>query len=354
MRTRTTLVLAAAGAAVLALGLIYGTGPGEKTNEAPQGRLVFPDLAPKLAAATRLELTHKGTTLEIARKDTAPDTIWVLPARGNYRAVQDKVRELLANLTELRLDEPRTSDPSEYARLGVEDPKDKSAGSTLLRVLDAKGGVIAALVVGHSQTAARGSLDTLYVRRPDATQAWLADGRLAVSTDAQDWLDRDIVNIDAAKVASVTVTRDGQTLNFARKDNKLTLTAPADHPKLDDFKVDEVSRALSNLMLEDVKQAPAPGTPLGRAVVTTTDGMTVTADVNKSGPAIWATFTAEGKGDAAALEAKVKGWAYEIGSWKEQALVPTLDDLKAPAPSPAPAASPATPTPASPSPAPAK
>jgi hypothetical protein len=195
-------------------------------------------------------------------------------------------------------------------------------------VLDGKGGVIAALIIGHSRSAQRGTADTLYVRRPDEAQAWLADGRLSVTADTQDWLDRDIVNIDAARIAGVTATRGETTLKFARQDNKFTLTEPADHPKLEDFKVEDVSRGLANVMLQDVKRGPLPGNPLGRAVYTTTDGMTVTVDLNKSGPELWAAFAATGK-DAAALDAKVKGWAYEIGTWKEQALVPTLDDLKA-------------------------
>jgi hypothetical protein len=36
------------------------------------------------------------------------------------------------------------------------------------------------------------------------------------------------------------------------------------------------------------------------------------------------------------LNARLAGWTYQIGSWKQKSLVPTLDDLKAPPP-PAPA-----------------
>jgi hypothetical protein len=345
MRTRTTVILAVLGAAVLALGVIYGSGPRERTQTAVQGQIAFPDLVAKLAAATRIEITHKGLTLHLARADRDAPT-WGVADRGGYPAQQDKVHELLTGLTELRLDEPRTSDPASYARLGVEDPAAKGADSTLVRVLDGNGGVIAALVVGHARPSQHGDADTLYVRRPDAAQAWLADGHIAVTSDSQDWVDRDIVNIDPAKIATDMVTRGDATLTFGRVDGAFTLTAPADHPKLDDLKVQEVNRVLADLTLEDVKPAPAPGTPLGRAVITTTDGMTVTVAANKSGPELWATFTAEGK-DAAALAAKLKGWAYLIGSWKEQALVPTLDNVKAPPP-PAPPAAAAAPAPAQP------
>lgn len=345
MRTRTTVILAGLGAVVLALGILYGGGPGERTDQSLQGAHVFPDLAARLGTAAKLDIQHGSVTLHLARDPRQSGALWTVAGRDHYRALQDKVRELLADLTGLRLDEPRTSDPAFYRRLGVANAG-KGSDATLVRVLDGKGGVIAALIVGHARTAQSGNADTLYIRRPGEARSWLADGRLAATSDAQDWLDRSIVNIDAKQVAGVVVTRGGTTLKFARQGGTFTLTEPATHPKLDAFKLDEVSRALSDLTLEDVKHAPPPGQPLGRAVFTTTDGRTVTAEVNKDGPAIWATFAATGKGTDA-LEDKVKGWAYEIGSWKESSLVPTMDDLKAATPAP-----PATP--AAPAPVPAK
>jgi len=48
---------------------------------------------------------------------------------------------------------------------------------------------------------------------------------------------------------------------------------------------------------------------------------------------LWALFAVSGddkaKAEADRLAARVTGWSYQIGSWKEKALVPTMDDLKA-------------------------
>ena len=35
------------------------------------------------------------------------------------------------------------------------------------------------------------------------------------------------------------------------------------------------------------------------------------------------------KAEADRLNAALAGWTYQIGSWKEKSLVPTMDDLKA-------------------------
>lgn len=376
MNTRSTAILAGVAVVVLALGLYFGVANREPQTEAPAGQLAFPDLTAKLPNAAAIDVAQQGKTLHIARKGDA----WTLPDKSGYPAKATHVHELLTGLAELKLAEPRTSNPDEYSRLGVQDlpkqpPKEKQAadaepGPTLVRVLDASSKPIAQLLLGHTRIGSAGSGDGVYVRRPGEAQAWLAQGHVTAETDPMDWIDKSITNIAADKIDAVTVTRGGQTLSFARKGGKLTLQSPTEHPKLDQFKLDDVGRALDSLELDDVKPAPAPGTPVGQAVFSTSDGMTVTASVNKEGSDIWVEFSAsghdKGKLPAEALAAKLKGWAYKLGSWKEAAFVPAMDDLKVyqppppatkpPAPEavpPAPAATKAEPAPATSKPEPA-
>jgi len=49
---------------------------------------------------------------------------------------------------------------------------------------------------------------------------------------------------------------------------------------------------------------------------------------------IWVRFAVSGTSDKVKAEAdqingRVAGWTYQVGSWKEKSLVPTIDDLKA-------------------------
>jgi hypothetical protein len=71
----------------------------------------------------------------------------------------------------------------------------------------------------------------------------------------------------------------------------------------------------------------------------TKDGLRVTLSAFDKENELWARFAVTGSGDtqteADKLRAKLDGWAYQLGSWKEKALVPTLDDVKAPPPAPA-------------------
>jgi hypothetical protein len=141
-------------------------------------------------------------------------------------------------------------------------------------------------------------------------------------------------------------------LDFVVKDGKLVLTAPADAPKLEDYKLDDVDRGLELLTFEDVtpdKDAAASkvGEQIGTSVFTTTDGLAVHVTVLKGEKDIWARFSATGDGagatdktkDAAAkLNAKLAGWTFQLGTWKQAALVPDLDALKAAPPAAAPSA----------------
>jgi hypothetical protein len=353
MRGHTVGLLAGLGVLALAGGWYFGTAttPSERTSVAT-GQLMFPDLTPKLKDATKLEITHQGRQTVIERR---PDGAWGIASMHDYPVQETKLRGVLTGLTELRLAEPRTSDPAQFGRLGVEDPKGKTASGDLVRLIDASGKPILAMIVGHQRMRSQGNVpDEVYVRRPDENQSWLAEGSLHVDADPASWLDRDIMNVTGDRIASVVV--GDHALVFGRADGKFTLTQPADHPKLEDYKVDDVDRALELLTLQAVKaDADVPGAEVGHAVFTTDDGLAVTVRVFHAEKDVWARFSAaatsdqasaKAKAEAGKLNAKLAGWTYEIGSWKEKSLVPTMDDLKAEAPAkPEVPATPAAPDP---------
>jgi len=361
MRPRVLLVLVPLAVVSLAAGwyLDIAAAPSAGTA-AENGWLMFPDLTPKLAQAAQIELVHGAATLRLARDKTTG--AWGVAERGGYRADAGKLRGLLTGFTELRLMERRTADPALFARLGVEDPTGKDAASTLVRITDAGGNAIAELIVGHTRYRTGGNLpEQVYVRRPGEDQSWLAEGKLDLDADALSWLDRDIMDIKPARIASVAVTTPGGHLVLARSGEKLTVQEPADHPPLDADRLDDVQHALELLTLQDVRRAAdaLKGESPGSAVFDTTDGLAITATAMKSGKDLWVSFRAAAAPDAkdakaaadaaAALDGRLSGWDFQVGSWKQKALVPTPDDLKA-APPPAPPPAAPAPAPAAPKP----
>jgi len=355
MTPRSVAILAALGVVALVGGWYFGPGAmrGERRS-LPHDELMFPDLAPKLAKAAKVKVMHQGKTLTLEKQ---PDGLWGIASLHDYPVQETKLRGVLTGLTELRLDEARTSDPTQYARLGVEDPSKPDASGELLSVLDAADQPIASVILGHKRVRSQGNTpEEVYVRRPDAAESWLALGSVTADADPEQWIDRDLLNIPAARISSVVVG-DG-TLTFTRKDGSFTLTQPADHPALDSYKVEEVGRALENLTLMSVKpDAEAPKDEVGHATFQTSDGLAIKATVFHADKQVWARFAASGepKPEVDKLNARLAGWTFELGNWKEKSLVPTLDDLKAAEPAKpaagAAAHAPASPMPAAPAPA---
>jgi hypothetical protein len=335
MRARAVSLLAVLGVVAIAGGWYFGTRttPSERT-QISGGKLMFPDLAPRLREAARIEITHQGKQTAIEKR---PDGGWGVASMRAYPVQEAKLRGMLTALTELRLAEPRTSDPAQFARLGVDDPNGATSSADLLRVVDAAGKPILALIAGHRRVRSQANAaEEVYVRRPDENQSWLAEGSLQVDADAASWLDRNVMNLGHDRIASVAV--GDHALVFGRPDGKFTLTEPADHPKLEDYKVDDIARALELLTFQEVRaDADAPGVEAGRSVFTTTDGLAVTVTVFHADKDVWARFAVSATADTVKPEAdrlngRVAGWSYQIGSWKEKSLVPTIDDLKAEAP----------------------
>jgi len=329
-----TRLLALVIAAILAVGggWYFGTATQPARHAIDTGQLMFPDLIAKLKDARRLEITSKGKTTVIEQKNN----VWGVAERGGYPVEEKKLRGLLTALTELRLVEPRTTDPTEFSRLGVEDPTtDKDGTANLLRLLDADGKPVVTVIAGHRRSRTQGNVpEQVYVRKPGDNQSWLAEGSLQADADPQAWLDRDIMNISHALIAKVVATKNGATIELAREGDKLKVTQPAEYPKLEDYKLDDVGRALESLTFQDAGEPI--GEEIGKALFTTSDGLDISVTVSHLDKDSWTRFSVaapeRGKPEAERLNAKLVNWAFETGAWKDKSLVPSLDDLKAPPP----------------------
>ncbi|WP_245615373.1 DUF4340 domain-containing protein [Muricoccus aerilatus] len=330
---RRHLIVLGGAAAVVAGAAALLTG-GDETGGAPsEAPLAFPSLPPRLAAARRIEARQGAASLIVER---GASDIWTLPQKGGYPARGDRVRELLVSLTELRLSERRTADPAALSRLGLEDPG-PNATSLLLRVLDGTGAPLAELVVGRRRTRTQGAgpgsaAESAYVRRPGESQSYLAEGRLPVDADPQLWIDREIASLPEERVRAVAGTRDGKTVELRRgegPDGRLAIAAPPDAPPADEISLDEVGRALEGLTLLDVRpEAEAPGEPAGEGRFTLTDNLTITARMRLAGGDVWMTLAAAGDDEAARLNARWRGWAYQVGAWKLPAFAPSIETLR--------------------------
>ena len=175
MRTRSLAALCVLGAASLAGGWFFGTArePAEQTTIA-NGTLMFPGLTARLGDAARIEITHQGSTIALVRLGDKPGSPWGLVQRDRYPVQTTKLRAMLTALTELRLVEPRTTDPALFGRLGLADAEQKDSTADLLRMLRQDGHADRRAAGRSSPGAHRGQCARPGLRAPARGDADLA------------------------------------------------------------------------------------------------------------------------------------------------------------------------------------
>ena len=143
------------------------------------------------------------------------------------------------------------------------------------------------------------SVEEFYLRRPEDPRSWLVEGRLSVSRDPIQWLDREILAIDATRVRAVQVRQaGGGALEVSKRrpddpDFRLD-NAPPGHEVAEQWRVNDVGRGLTDLRLEEVRRAAAEGAgePDFRATLSTFDGLRVRLSARREDGASYARLDA--------------------------------------------------------------
>lgn len=303
----------------------------------------FPNLAHEAGRVAHIRVQSRNGTLDIVFK---PDRGWVVASHDDYPAAFDEVRETVVGMAALLTVEPKTARPDWLHYLDLDSPLHGGRG-TLLTLMDDKGAILASMIVGKSTDIGdpSGAIG-LFVRRPDETQSWLARSVFEPKSGASDWLSKDVMTIDRARIAETDVDPLVGPSYVARRDKpsdadfKLT-ELPKGRELAYDGAPDAVAAAIVDFSFDDVRPArnfdftdPAH---LSRVVTKTFDGLTVTVDVLQQGGDYWATVSADGganspdaRKEARDIDSHASGWAYKLPAFKGQLFTTTLESLLKP------------------------
>ena len=336
MRRRGFFALLAAALALAVLAVVAVSRGDRGVSHAPVGQRALPELADKLGALARLRLTRGPMTINFAMTDHR----WTVVEKGGYPADQERVRKLLLQLAELELVEPKTDRPELLARLDLDDPA--NGKSTLVAAQDRNGAVVGQIIIGRSRPSEIGAGEAgVYVRKPGSDQAWLARGAFELGGDALSWLDRRVIDIAPARVASVVLTApDGGAVIIARGSPDLPFAIdglPEDARPKPDAALAAPAGALEALDLADVKPAaerPIATAGVATAAFTTFDGLIIGLRLSPPETGDWLAIDVAGFGkgeaEAKALSARLSHWSFAIPPERAKLLRTTLADLLLP------------------------
>jgi len=277
------------------------------------------------------------TEVRIAKGDGSRTTLrkqpagWVVGER-EYPADTTKVRKLLIDLSSLNTVEAKTSDPARYSQLGVEDVNGPTATGTRIEAVTAQ--QVHGIIVGKTSGAKSG-----YVRAMDAKQSVLATPTVMADADPKHWLDTTLIDIPEARVQTIDVAPSGQpAYKVARATKEQTDFTVSPVPKGRELSSPTVANgygsALTMLTLTDVKKQDdaKPITQEPKVTFRTFDGLELQITGRVDGehrlimiaPKSTAKETAD---EAQKLEARVKGWMFEIPNYKYDALFRPLEEM---------------------------
>jgi Domain of unknown function (DUF4340) len=339
-RGRFTALLIAA-LVVLAAALYLGSRRNSGEPSAG-GTLFLPQLASALGTVSEIDL-QKGAATPAVTLHRAGEQ-WTLSQRADYPADTSKVHKLLLSLADAKIVEEKTSNPANFALIGVDDPgKPGAAGTQItLTTKDAKPSVIVGKPIGEGNFARRGGEDRSFTVEPGIT----------ADVEPRAWIDSRLLDVPVAQIQSVAEKaapgpgekaaadyalhrlkpgEDGFALDGAPPTGRKLLDAKALAPS---------ASTLSGLTADDVAAASSIDfSKSSQAIFTLADGNVITVTGAAADDKRWIEVQSSKDG---ALNAKAQNRAFEVAGYRFDAIFRPLEQLLVPKetkPAAAPAAS---------------
>jgi hypothetical protein len=332
------------------------------------GDLMFPDMLARVNDVNEIKVSHQVETVTVAHRDHS----WVVVEKSNYPAAEDRVRQYLIGLAQLRRLEPKTRNPERYAELGLDDIGEKNTKSAHVSVTDSDGGKIADLIIGDRRPAKSDpSKSELFVRIQEDPQSWLVEGKLPNYYTTTDWLDKSILKLDRKRIREVKVIHeDGEEVAVRRQDKTANdfqlLNVPKEAKVKSTFLINSIANTFADLTLDDVLPETEKKIEAGsglRAELTTYDGLRIIMETVKDNDNTFARFIAKFdpllieqkkeheaadadsdnnessgqpserkdakavKNEAERLNTRWQGWSYKLPSYRINSIAKRRDDL---------------------------
>jgi hypothetical protein len=368
-------------AALLAISAALYFSSQRKPARDVHGLPLLPSLASELNSVTSLSVLKGSATPAVTVHKQGEQ--WTVAERAEYPADVPKLRKLLLALGDAKVREEKTSDPANYSIIGVEDPTKPGATGSQVEVI-AKNGK-QDIIVG--KPVEQGN----FVRRAGEKTSYIVEPGISFEAEPRYWIDTRLLDIPADKIQSIQVKPETGPAYSVRRVSEPT-AKPADGkgnaPNAAAAPASAAAAPTAPAAPVASAAPPAPaatkfvleGVPSGRQAAAsetlapspttfgslTDDDVAPVGDVDFSKPSVVTvslsdgsviTFTGAVVGDKrwiqvaapkdASLDAKSHGRAFEIATYRYDAIFRPLEQLlvpKPPVPSvkPAAAAKPAT------------
>jgi hypothetical protein len=318
-RRFTSLLIGALAVISGALYLNSNRNPTPDTH----GMALLPTLANELDTVTALTVRKGGAAPVVTVHKVTGQ--WAVAERDDYPADVAKLRRLLLALGDAKIVEEKTSSPANFSIIGVEDPTQPGAMSAQVTV--------AARDSERSVIVGKPSGPGYFARRAGQNQSYLVEPPISLETEPRYWIDSRLIDVPTKSIQSVEIkpaAGSGYVIHRLKPDQDgfgLDGT-PAGRKAVDARALAPSATLLSGLNAEDVAAANNMDfSTATRAIITLSGGDVITLLGMPIAAKHWITVT--GSKDRA-LAAKAKDRAFEVASYRYDAIFRPLEQLLVP------------------------
>jgi len=341
MKRSVFLILVGVTALALVLALLLSR-PETVDPEILGAEPLIPGLREQVNDIDAIEVLSAGGSVSLSRSDER----WRVDDSEGYEADFELVYQLLRDLASGERADQRTANPDWHARLGVADPGNGASEETGGVRISFPNADLPGLIIGRSGPAGA----SRFVRLVDQDQVWLSDRDIDVPGDVLGWLLRAIMDIPASELAEITLRQpDGQVIQLLPADEQgsqwVLMNVPDGREAEPAWRLNSVANALSNLQLDAVQRYQDAPEDSSSALFVTRDGLNFVATLWEDDDGGWVNFSvsaevgasdadaalsedeASASADAAAVDARLSPWAFQLPSAKYEVMTRDLEDL---------------------------
>lgn len=276
MTPRSFIALAAV--TVLAVGGAVATSLSGAASSAiaERGEPLFPGL---------LEKANRIAEVRVDSPDDSEDALVRREGEGfvdssGYPVRIGAIRELVASIAGMVIEERKTDDPARLPELELAEPDAEDGPGEHVALLDDQGKPIVDLIAGDRDYSVGGAIGGQYVRRADDNQAWLVRGAVRLPGRRADWFENELMKVEAERIAAISITNEKGTVELKRAGEALEIVDLPEGKEPDTTKLERVQHAFRRLALYDVRKARAEAGAQVTAtvVITLDDGTRVTLE----------------------------------------------------------------------------
>lgn len=274
------------------LGLIaLLVAPSNPTPEAfsDRGEAFFPDFTdPNVATSMEVIDFNEETGSANPFKVLFKGGQWTIPSHHNYPADgKDRLAQTAASILDIKKDDIVADVAADHEALGVLDPLDETVTSLIGRgkrvtIKDKNDNVLSDIIIGKSIPGRDNKYR--YARLPGQKRTYAARFDVDITTQFNDWIEKDLLLVDQPKIKQVTlkdytinertgVLNQRDTIILTKEDTDWTADRMRSNQKVDDTKMNDLLKTLDEVVIVGVRPKPAG---LSKSLAQTEGGISIT------------------------------------------------------------------------------